>query len=74
MAIMSHLVPDAADVEDNSFVQLPRLLDDERVRRLGLKLLQCLSKMTNKNVMKRKIREDGGYFETELHLCKKRSA
>ena len=40
MAIMSHLVPDAADVEDNSFVQLPRLLDDERVRRLGLKLLQ----------------------------------
>ena len=40
MAIMSHLVPDAADVEDNSFVQLPRLLDDERVWRLGLKLLQ----------------------------------
>ena len=39
MAIMSHLVPDAADIEDNSFVQLPRLLDDERVRRLGLKLL-----------------------------------
>ena len=74
MAIMSHLVPDAADVEDNSFVQLPRLLDDERVRRLGLKLLQYLSKMTNKNVLKRKIREDGGYFETELHLCKKRSA
>ena len=41
MAIMSHLVPDAADIEDNSFVQLPRLLDDERVWRLGLKLLQC---------------------------------
>ena len=74
MAIMSHLVPDAADVEDNSFVQLPRLLDDERVRRLGLKLLQYHEyQQHHKNVTERKIREDGGYFETELHLCKKRS-
>ena len=29
--------------------------------------------MTNKNVMERKIREDEGYFKTELHLWKKRS-
>ena len=68
-------MPHAPNVEDDSLVQLSRLLDYERVRRLGLKfcnnivrILQCYSGdeivqeilMLTKKIMAKLCRDAGG--------------
>ena len=76
-------MPHAPNVEDDSLVQLSRLLDYERVRRLGLKfcnnivgILQCYSgdEIVQEILMLTKKRNYAAMLEDDLETSGRRGA